>query len=849
MKLALFRPAHLLLIVLLGTFSYAHFSYAALPCGDIIGLEVTTSIINCNDPFESLSGQPFELFVGGVEVQAGETVFVPAELTNNYAVVISNFWAGVNERFFLHDGDNYREIDTNYLEMTDDDIHFYASEYFSDPEEALLYAEALISGEWNEDDPLWNWSTFFSFGDYTEAQFNAGRPPLPFGTYTLTVERMMVCVVDGRGFWQRLRELIIPTAHACFSDGVYSFTFTLAEAQPEPTGASSILFLPGIQASRLYTDGFLGFEDQLWEPNINSDLEALAMDENGVSVNDVYTRDVLDEINVLPLFQTNIYKGFLKMLNDLKEDEQIKDFLPFAYDWRYSVDDIVISGTKYETEIKGVIDEIERLASNSYTDKVTIIGHSNGGLLAKAIMVELEGLGKTNLVDKVILVGSPQLGTPKAIGALLHGLDQQAGGGIITDDHTAREVMKNMAGAYGLLPSEKYFELVEGVIISQDDSESTAYLDIYEDVDSYENLLNFLKGNHLGGLINIPSALNKNMIDKAAALHDSIDAWLAPENVDVFEIAGVGIPTIKGFEYREFSCTPYLESLGCVSGTYSKPYPLFTTYGDETVVAESALAYGGTKVRAEVNLFEEGIGLFNKRYTHADLTESNTIQEYLDAIIKFRYQNETLEIPQDFINVATVFKIIGVHSPVNIVVFDSEGRKVGLDEDTNFNEVPGGYVFTLAGSKYVIVPEGEYEVEVSGYASSTFSLTVDELIGGTQSVELFLQDLPTNTNSQAKFTIGDEFSDISIDIDGDGELDIIVNSDTGIRTYLNTNEEIIVENHSSNSSSGTRVLNRVTLTGLVAGATISINDQEYMNLLKQLLDVIQKYLNLIKNNS
>ena len=74
----------------------------------------------------------------------------------------------------------------------------------------------------------------------------------------------------------------------------------------------------------------------------------------------------------------------------------IKAWKPFAYDWRYSVDDVAGNGTQYQTEIKNVVDEIEQLASNSYTGKVTIVGHSNGGLLAKAVMMRLATLGKSS---------------------------------------------------------------------------------------------------------------------------------------------------------------------------------------------------------------------------------------------------------------------------------------------------------------------------------------------------------------------------------------------------------------------------------------------------------------------
>src|SRR3972149_6975130 len=88
---------------------------------------------------------------------------------------------------------------------------------------------------------------------------------------------------------------------------------------PLPTCCSSILFLPGFEASRVYktsvTSCTVNCEDTLWEPNGNSDVEALFMTVLGESVDDsIYTRDVLDEAySVL-----NIYKSFLEKMQDMK---------------------------------------------------------------------------------------------------------------------------------------------------------------------------------------------------------------------------------------------------------------------------------------------------------------------------------------------------------------------------------------------------------------------------------------------------------------------------------------------------------------------------------------------------
>ena len=68
------------------------------------------------------------------------------------------------------------------------------------------------------------------------------------------------------------------------------------------SGNSSVLFIPGLQASRLYEGTVLNCslncEDQLWEPNANSDVEDLYLDESGNSIrSNIYTRDIILETN------------------------------------------------------------------------------------------------------------------------------------------------------------------------------------------------------------------------------------------------------------------------------------------------------------------------------------------------------------------------------------------------------------------------------------------------------------------------------------------------------------------------------------------------------------------------
>src|SRR3989338_9067581 len=123
----------------------------------------------------------------------------------------------------------------------------------------------------------------------------------------------------------------------------------------------------------------------------------------------------------------------------------IAGYAVIPYDWRLSIPDILADGDLEET--------LRTLAASSQTGKVAIVAHSNGGLLTKALVSAL-GAEASYLIDQLILVSVPQLGTPQAVGALLHGYDT----GLPFDwfpltlsPERARDFAKNAPFAYHLL--------------------------------------------------------------------------------------------------------------------------------------------------------------------------------------------------------------------------------------------------------------------------------------------------------------------------------------------------------------------------------------------------------------
>lgn len=785
-----------------------------LPCGNITGYDGTTAISNCADPFGVTTdpASPYELVVGGQTYQNGSVIpVVPGAVGEIRASGTPRQMMNFSV-LYKHDGNDYRYVNQEPSEITPADYRAYIEAYFTDPTDRQRYlaifdqleetgnADTYFNNEDGSEkiDPVTGETVATRYYNvYYEAADNYVPivPTLALGTYTLVITDFSIYQTY-RSIWDTIWHFIIPTAYAQFLENyTYTLTFTLTEMPPEPTGASSVLFLPGIQASRLYLgDGNQVF-NRIWEPSNNTDVRVLGLSPQGTSLVDIRTNDVIDEAS-LELFGKNIYKGFMSVMDNFVEDEIIKDWTPFAYDWRYDVFDIARNGTKYlDGTTHNPVDEIIRLANTSYSGKVTIIAHSNGGLLAKAIMLELKDRGREDLIDTLVFIGTPQLGTPKAIGTVLHGYDQEALGGLIVDDGIAREVIRNLPGVYSLLPTEKYFEVSNNPVIYFDNSVTTQPLRT-----GYGSAINSLGsfnafmvgvGDTTGRSavtqteVNKPILVNNDMYFAAQASHKlKLDNWVPPAGTTVFQVIGTGLPTMKAVEYREIKETVCpinaVSYLLCTTVALLKPQARFTPYGDETVVSESARYSKNTtntnKYYFDLDKAKQGI--LNSKKTHSDLTESSQVQDFIEQIIKTGSSSQIEFFSQAEPTFSKNYDIEEINSPVQISTKDSQGRITGVVlENGKFvrkEEIPDSTYLEFGGTKYVIVPSGVNRTStLVGESLGGYTLTLSSLDGaGAQLKKHEVVNATTTPTMVALYSkINNEYSSVKTDYDADGVTD------------------------------------------------------------------------------
>jgi pimeloyl-ACP methyl ester carboxylesterase len=392
--------------------------------------------------------------------------------------------------------------------------------------------------------------------------------------------------------------------------------------KPKQGDVSNILFLPGLMGSRLYQKGT--FENQLWEPNRNKDVKKLFLNGAGESIEtNIYTRDVLAKTNiaggVTPIEQTP-YKDFFTYMDGLVNNDIIQSWKPAPYDWRYSPDTILDQGifsanTKGETFTSSLVGEVLLLAKTSKTKKVTLVTHSNGGLVGKQLMIELKKRNLDSLVDKIIFVAMPEYGTPQAVTSLLYGHEQAIAGGLILSSDIAQKLGVNMPTAYTLLPSQKYFAAGNAVSVGKESVTNKPTLNVKLTEKAY---------------------INNNILHKADQFHQIVDEWVPSTTTQVHQIVGTGLLTVSGFTEK----------------SDTSPVPIYTTSGDGVVqdmYNKDTLTYARTGNTVVVDLH-------STKHTHMNIMNNTNVMTQIDVYIR-KTQDIKPNIYPIYNNVYTLFNL------------------------------------------------------------------------------------------------------------------------------------------------------------------------------------------------
>jgi pimeloyl-ACP methyl ester carboxylesterase len=529
--------------------------------------------------------------------------------------------------------------------------------------------------------------------------------------------------------------------------------------------------------------------EKLWEPESEQDVLGLYLDQQGKSVsNTVTATDAIRTFDAIA--NVDLYKSFLDDLAEIDTAGTIDAYVAGAYDWRLSIPDIIAQGT-LEAQLR-------QLAATSHTDKVMIVAHSNGGLVAKALLNEL-GPEASVLVDKLVLVGVPQLGTPQAIAALLHGADASVP--FSFSEARARDFAKNAPFAYHLLPHQDYYAnagvSVGTPYVSFAPDVPTEFISAYgSSVDSGVELRDFILGTEgrpvpLYADLEHPSQGNQYLFDSAVSYLSAIGAnWTPPEGIEVHQIAGVGEDTLAGITYKpsKVCVERYVSQTSTPTCLRYEPSITFETKevidGDGTVVEPSALAISDANSDVKrhwlnLNEYNQVLGFVplpaQVRTQHATMFEVGELNEYVVNSLLANEVGQTYEYLSS--SVPTISKgdrlKFTLHSPLALTAEDSLGRVVAEDSAT----LPGASYKRYGDVQVIWVPKDvNPTVKLLGEAEGSFTLDVEEYSGDTQVSGTSFVGIPSTVGTIVTLPFPDgtieNADNLVLDYNGDGTGDV-----------------------------------------------------------------------------
>ncbi len=608
----------------------------------------------------------------------------------------------------------------------------------------------------------------------------------------------------------------------------FNFNYIATTGTPVAECCSSVAFLPGIKGSILKTSS-----ETLWPADSSgTDISQLALTEEGESVNAVFVDGILPSFKIhIPILGNvgpEIYSGLITFMNNLvantTDDIDIREWKPLPYDWRYSPDYVVSHDVETPGGPVNLVEEIERLAANSATGQVTIIAHSMGGLVGKALIKALEDKGKANLIDSFVMIGSPELGTPQAVASLLHGDNEGIPGKTLVPNFIAtrgvvRATVRNFPGAYALLPSAHYFdEVTDPVLVFDDVLFTQAWRDLWSSaINTHSPFVEFLTGTGVSRVrptpsaIHLPEVLRADLVTGAGDFHATYDTYSIPSNIRVVEVAGWGEETTKAVEYKTWHFTQSYNTVPTIEG-------------DGVVVYPSAVSFQSEKNYFNLFSYKTETGIAEE---HGTLMNSIPVQDLLSRVIEgnsisginfISNSKPEPDVVGDRLRVST-------HSPVILGAHDSLGNFTGIYPNQDLSAaflyvqegIPGSTFVTSGDSQYLYLPkEGSYTLTYQGTGIGPTTVEVSTFINDTVVPVTTYTDISTTAETDATFIINSaapQDAHIQLDQNSDGQIDMYIAPDGGTLSLaeLLTNLTTTVQSLTIKDKLKTQLLNKIAI--------------------------------------
>jgi pimeloyl-ACP methyl ester carboxylesterase len=514
-----------------------------------------------------------------------------------------------------------------------------------------------------------------------------------------------------------------------------------------------VIVLPGIMGSRLcasgHNCGLTGWPADALNSGVG-DPQNLQFTQNGEPVdgisNDLEPAEILDMFGPFHVYHLDELVEFLET-NGYERDSTLFEF---PYDFRRRIS--YLSDKLAET-----IDEVRSFTG---ADKVDIVAHSLGGLVAKEYIKDREA---NSHVDTLIMLGTPHTGTPKGLAVLRYGDNGQASvGDAFLNECKLKRAGHNWPSAFSLLPSRRYLNDAGRYF----DDETVADGNTNRGLLDFDGMVTDLTTSldHSSCLMQAADpeprlTLSASLVsDDLVDFHDTLDGWSPPADVKVYMIAGYNKKTIT-----KITDQTRLDSSQLCSVLYE-----FSSDGDGTVALKSAEAINADqKYYADLRRLGGDHGAIMSPSPIRQLV-LNLLQGLTDTTSPYISTSR----PTTFSRSTTLVTC----SPVRLGVYDSLGNHTGvLPDGTIETEIPESSVEKVDHQQFVVVPEGDgYQVVIEGLENGSFTLMQIDAESDGHPIKSFLWlAVPVANGSQDTMVtaFGAVNPALNVDTNGDGVTD------------------------------------------------------------------------------
>lgn len=418
-----------------------------------------------------------------------------------------------------------------------------------------------------------------------------------------------------------------------------------------------------------------------------------------------------------------LYNYSEKLISDLTNHSYTVETFP--YDWRKDIRELALQDLKQK---------IDALIPEGSDKKIDIVAHSQGGLLIKYLLYKKPEY--QSRIGKLIFLGTPHLGAPKPVKALLYG---DAMGvdllGLGLDPQEIKRIGQNMPSVYELMPSKEYFNHT-----------LAGYLGTTEKVAAGVEKVNIYDYNKTKQVLK-EKGLNSGLIDSAEAFHE--------EGFDNFDFSNTSIDT-----YNIVGCQD--ATIGRIFTRSNGKYRIEYMPGDGTVPVFSASNVGTGHV------------YYALETEHGTMFTGDGTREQVLNILDGHTEAVTNKITTNSADCHFAGEQVSVHSPVDLHIYDESGNHVGPSLNGGFDyQIPHVQYDVLGDEKFAFLPQGHsYRLELPATNSGTFDLYTEKIEEGTLTSSAYYHSVPITAQSKAFVNLNIANNQVlKLDTNGDGSVD------------------------------------------------------------------------------